>query len=559
MHRERSLTHTPRRVAISLAAAAIAVGLGVACSTRLGDPAPVSAEGRPCASDRDCPQPKNPCQVWTCWQEVCTPVAAARETVLPAEAQKSGDCKLLVCDGQGKAASIPDKSDLPPEDDNPCAEEVCEEGEPAFPPVAVGAPCGKNGVCNGHGKCGGCLPEAKRCNGNMPETCSEEGEWENHGPCPEVTPVCGGNACLGILSIAAGDGFTCASLAGGKARCFGDPSSGKLGNEGVSRVTGLTGVTQVSAGGRHTCALLADQTVRCWGDNSSGQLGDATTGARGVPAPVPALEKVAQISSGYLFSCARLSDGTVACWGDNEYGQIGVTAAPSKKAAGVMRARAELASDRPVEVKGLDGVAQLSLGAEHACALLVNGMVACWGSPEDALLGRGGAPPSPPKKPAKPPKAIAPLKGLRDVVEIAAGAEHACARLADATVACWGRNHHGQLGDGTTKNTAAPVKVKGLTGALGLALGDDHSCAVLADGKVVCWGAGASHANGDASGADHPEPVPVAGLSGVVFLASGADHLCAGLSNRTFLCWGGNRYGQLGSGATGEKPSAIVF
>lgn len=531
-----------------------------ACSTRIGDGAAVTAEGRPCARDMDCPQPSNPCQVWTCWQKVCTPVAAARNTLLPREAQSSGDCRLLVCDGEGQTTSLADDADLPPEDDNPCADEVCQDGAPAYPPVEVGAPCGKGGVCNGHGKCGACLPQAQRCQGNRPEVCSEEGTWESEGPCAAETPVCSGKACIGIHEVAAGAGFSCGRLSDGKVRCFGDPDSGRLGQEGARRVAGLSGVRQISAGAEHTCALMGDQTVRCWGSNLFEQLADGTPEARGVPAPVPKLEKVTQISAGELFTCARLEDGTAVCWGSNEYGQLGAAPVPGKPAAGLMgMARMTSAQDRPTEVVGIAGAVELALGRSHACARLADGGVSCWGSDASGALGRGSPPAVTDKKKLKPARALLPVRGLKGVAEVAAGGQHACARLDDGTVTCWGRNHHGQLGDGTTKARTSPVTVKGLAGAVGLALGDAHSCARLGDGTVTCWGSGALNQLGDAAKADHPEPFAVPEVKGVAALSSGAVHLCARLGDRTFVCWGSNSHGELGSGATGEKPSPVLW
>lgn len=559
----RAAASSPMAALAALASLAAVAGLGAAiaaCATKLGNPDAAGDEGRPCAHDSDCPQPSDPCQVWTCWQGLCTPVAAARDTALPPEAQTRGDCKVLVCDGQGKTTGLLDRADEPPEDDNPCALEVCQDGEPAFPPVAVGTACGKNGVCNGHGKCGGCLPEAQRCQGNKPEVCSEEGAWESDGPCAGATPICAGKACIGVPELAAGDGFSCARIGDGKVRCFGAPD--KLGQDGARKVVGLSGVIQVASGGEHTCALSSSRTVRCWGSNAVDQLGDATVGQRGTPAPVPKLEKVMQIAAGDQFTCARLEDGTAVCWGANDVGQLGTgpaaaTRGPIGPAAMKAVVLSSLAQDRPTEVPGLSGAVGLALGIDHACARLADGGVACWGSDKFGALGRGVN--SPPSKDKKTAKALVPVKGLRDVVEIAAGREHACARLQDGTVMCWGRNHHGQLGEGTTKALVLPVKVKDLAGAAELALGSAHSCARLQDGTVRCWGRGANGQLGDPSKTDHAEPVAVPGLARVAGLVAGGEHACAKLEDRTFVCWGDSSHGELGSGSTGETPSPIIW
>ncbi len=69
--------------------------------------------------------------------------------------------------------------------------------------------------------------------------------------------------------------------------------------------------------------MLRDNTVRCWGYNGQGQLGNGTTANALNPVTVTSLSGVAQITGGYYHTCALLSDGTVRCWGYNAYGQLG--------------------------------------------------------------------------------------------------------------------------------------------------------------------------------------------------------------------------------------------
>ena len=68
---------------------------------------------------------------------------------------------------------------------------------------------------------------------------------------------------------------------------------------------------------------------------------------------------------------------------------------------------------------------------------------------------------------------------------------------ADGTVACWGANDSGQLGDGTTLSRTTPTDVAGLTDVATVAAGAAHSCAVRRDGTAACWGADTSGQLGD--------------------------------------------------------------
>ena len=74
---------------------------------------------------------------------------------------------------------------------------------------------------------------------------------------------------------------------------------------------------------------------------------------------------------------------------------------------------------------------------------------------------------------------------------MAGGRFHTCAIVDDGSVACWGDNAYGQLGDGTTNDRSTPT----LTDSLGVgrtavqvATGDYFTCVMLDNDDVKCWG-----------------------------------------------------------------------
>ena len=135
---------------------------------------------------------------------------------------------------------------------------------------------------------------------------------------------------------------------------------------------------------------------------------------------------------------------------------------------------------------------------------------------------------------------------------VSTGNEHSCAILTNNTVACWGRNHLGQLGNGTLVNSNAPKVVPGINDVVSLSAYTHGTCVAKTDGTVWCWGDLADIQTLQYS----TVPVQKAGLTDVVALSQGnqpfygpvAHHICALQRAGTVQCWGGNGLGQLGNG-----------
>ncbi len=199
----------------------------------------------------------------------------------------------------------------------------------------------------------------------------------------------------------------------------------------------------------------------------------------------------------------------------------------------------------------LGAVVDLAAGARHACAVLEDGTVRCWG---DNRMGQAGFPGG---SFTGTPTVVA---GIAGATAVAAGEAHTCVLRRDRTVWCWGDGRSGQAGAGIAYWSATPVQVGGISTAVQIAAGGDTSCAALADGTARCWGRGSYGQLGDGSlTATSPTPVAVADLSGVTDIAVGPRSACAVNAGAAY-CWGVNWAGEIGDGTNGShpSPSAVV-
>jgi alpha-tubulin suppressor-like RCC1 family protein len=229
------------------------------------------------------------------------------------------------------------------------------------------------------------------------------------------------------------------------------------------------------------------------------------------------------------------------------------TTASSRTATGAPTATEEplIAAPPTPTVSVPPKVVQVAVGEGHSCALLDDGMVECWGRNDHGQLGDGTT-----LNRSEPVR----VDGLPPAAEITAGWAHTCAATKTGAAYCWGYNKNGELGNGKTADSGVPMQVYGLKeGVLSVVAGDDHTCAVLGVNGMRCWGLNSDGQAGNGTKFDQRLPVKVAGLEGrTVSAAAGWAHTCALNEDGGVQCWGNNEQGQLGNHSNEDSSPTPV-
>lgn len=314
------------------------------------------------------------------------------------------------------------------------------------------------------------------------------------------TGVSGG---LTFTALGAGGNFTCGLTATGGAYCWGSGEGGRLGDEMLSTAAtpvalrGGSSYVTVAAGLSHSCAVQPDGAASCWG--TRGGLGNYAQVGDSAPLLVLGGERFRSLTAGYRFTCGIADDDRTYCWGTNNYGQLGTDSIT--------------ATVPPVEAAGGAGLSFVALtaGERHACGLTAAGAAYCWGDNYFGQLGGGAG------ITASSSTTPVPVAGGLAFRSLAAGVYFTCGVTADGTAYCWGDDLSGQLGAPATDLcggrpcSRAPVAVAGGLRFALLAGGYDFACGLDTGGIAYCWGANGTGQLGDGTTLDRAAPVRVLG------------------------------------------------
>ncbi|MCX5742891.1 MAG: Ig-like domain-containing protein, partial [Proteobacteria bacterium] len=367
------------------------------------------------------------------------------------------------------------------------------------------------------------------------------------------------NAVVGItnaVSVSGGTFHTCALLADGTVKCWGQATNGKLGQGSIAgnfsspvavMLAAGTYARALDVGQYHACIVTDVGTAQCWGQGTLGQLGDNLS----VDASTPVIVK--QTSTGVTFSnavtvsagngttCFTDASGGIRCAGEGTSGQLGNSGV-------VGSAFATLVTNSPSVLMS----SRIAVGGDHACALGANGVVHCWGAGGAGQLGNNGTP-------ATQSTYVAAVgnDAKESAVQIVAGRRGTCARMSNGKVLCWGFGFYGELGAGSTSEVDYPLAYVGdgtnpITDFIDISRGESFACGVRQTGSVVCWGANNFSQLGNGTSAALPAAQPAATsvltIGNAYQVSAGLGHACATRATGSVTCWGDNTYGQIGDG-----------
>ncbi|MGH8987495.1 MAG: RCC1 domain-containing protein [Acidimicrobiales bacterium] len=329
---------------------------------------------------------------------------------------------------------------------------------------------------------------------------------------------------------------------------------GVVGNRGAitqlerdtpTAIAGIKGnVVQIATSNSDGYALTSTGAVYGWGVNSYGELGDGHLTpheTKAVKVAFPAGIKITLLANPMPFDAGLAIDSTghVWGWGLNYDGDLCLSG---------------LIESRPLELPLTD--VTLTTGARtHALFDSHDTVYAC-GSGDAGELGNGST--------ASTGTPI-PVTGLPRGVKVTAltsSWEGSGALLANGEYYDWGYDASGQLGDGTTTDSAVPVEVtlpipvtQVFQGGSGPKNG--QTIAILEDQSVWAWGGNDRGQLGNGTKTSSDAPIQVHVPKGVTFMkvSSGGYASYAIDQAGRLWAWGDNRSGQLGigSGRSSEK------
>ena len=356
-----------------------------------------------------------------------------------------------------------------------------------------------------------------------------------------------------IPTVGIGDQFMVALNASGEAYAWGDNTSGTLGN-GTTESTlapikvslpGGIAFRQISVGFDHTLAIGDDGKVYTWGSNAYGQCGGNTEEMYSIPTSINAFadQEIVSIAAGKYFSLALGSDGTVYSWGYNNNLQLGTSVGTQ--------------SNTPQRIVALEDVfvVQINAGYSSASAITSTGDVYLWGENAFFQLGTDVGI-------RLEPTLLATESFPSQIKRVVHGDGYTSFLLENGAIASFGKNAHGQFGNGLTSDSGSAVLKLATLDDLTfseIGVGNGHTLALSNSGAL--YYAGLQIGAEDSISHTTFSEITLVSDSKVCGLSVAYSNGAAILQDGTVLVWGDNEGGQLGNGTTvaSKAPTKVLL
>jgi alpha-tubulin suppressor-like RCC1 family protein len=283
--------------------------------------------------------------------------------------------------------------------------------------------------------------------------------------------------------------------------------------------------SKISAGGYHVLAINLDGKLWAWGANYNGELGDGTTILRNTPTLINSSSWLEASCKG-SYSLGIKADGTLWSWGYNGSGQLG-------DGTGIE-------NHTPTQVGAASNWLHVASGGNHSTAIKSDGTLWTWGSDEYGQLGDGGS-----NTALLVPTQIGLTTNWQKVY---ASAYNTFAIKQDGTLWGCGRNHVGQLGDGTTINKNVFVQIGSASNWADLSVGTYFTVGLKKDGTLWAWGDNYYGQLGDGTTIGKNIPTQIGVATDWKIISCGFEHILAQKTNGAIYAWGNGQNGALGIG-----------
>lgn len=244
--------------------------------------------------------------------------------------------------------------------------------------------------------------------------------------------------------------------------------------------------------GRFTCGITYENQIICWGINDLGQLGnpssneDSLSPVLGGDQGEEFLSDVVKMAVGRGHACALISDGSVYCWGTGKAVGNGVN-------TNATTPKRVIAGDQSNTEIYLKDIVDIGVGFDYSCALSSLGQAYCWGAKDFLGANISAADVYSPKKVLVYDSDTSTHIPLENITSLAVGYRGVCALNTSNVPYCWGDKRNIGL---NVKSGASRVAERPLGGEQGgtylvnvkkIASGWNSACALTFDNELFCW------------------------------------------------------------------------